>query len=107
MEVDIEAYLTTFERVMAAYEIPKERWAYKLAPQLVGKAQQAYTAMPRDDAGNYKKVKRAILLRYDVNEESYRQRFRVASRKDNETNRELVARLADLADKWTHGCHSG
>ena len=25
---DIEAYLKTFERLMEAYEIPKERWAY-------------------------------------------------------------------------------
>ena len=29
---DIEAYLTTFERVMRAYEIKEERWAVKLAP---------------------------------------------------------------------------
>lgn len=42
---DIEAYLTTFERVMRAYEVKEERWAVKLAPQLTGKAQQAYAAM--------------------------------------------------------------
>ena len=46
---DIEAYLTTFERLMAAYEVKRERWAFKLAPQLVGKAQQAYAAMSADD----------------------------------------------------------
>ena len=27
---DIEAYLTTFERLMIAYEVKPERWAYKL-----------------------------------------------------------------------------
>ena len=26
---DIEAYLTTFERMMAAYEVEKTRWAYR------------------------------------------------------------------------------
>ena len=36
---DIEAYLTTFERLMRAYEVPEVCWAFKLAPQLVGKAQ--------------------------------------------------------------------
>ena len=36
---DVEAYLTTFERLMKAYEIDEDRWAFKLAPQLVGKAQ--------------------------------------------------------------------
>ena len=29
---DVEAYLTTFQRMMSAYEIEKERWAYKLEP---------------------------------------------------------------------------
>ena len=42
---DIEAYLTTFERMMVAYKVPKERWAFMLASQLTGKAQQAYAAM--------------------------------------------------------------
>ena len=51
-------------------------------PQLVGKAQQAYAVLSPDDAKDYAILKKAILLRYDINEESYRQRFRVASRKD-------------------------
>ena len=29
---DIEAYLTTFERVMRIYEVPEDRWAVRLAP---------------------------------------------------------------------------
>ena len=37
---DIEAYFTTFERLMVAYEIPQRRWAFKLASELVGKAQK-------------------------------------------------------------------
>ena len=68
---DIEAYLTTFERLMQAYEVPRERWAFKLAPQLVSKAQQAYAALSPDYAKDYAKLKKAILHRYDINEESY------------------------------------
>ena len=105
-EDDIEAYLTTFERLMTAHEIPEARWAYKLAPQLVGKAQQAYSAMSAGDAGDYSKVKAAVLRRYDINAESYRERFRTMSKKDGETNRELVARLEDLATKWLQDCTS-
>ena len=101
---DIEAYLTTFERQMQAYEVKRERWAFKLAPQLSGKAQQAYASMPTEDAGNYEKLKATILLRYDVTEERYRQRFRSARRKDGETNMELVTRLGDLANKWLKAC---
>ena len=42
---DIEAYLTTFEWLMVAYQVKKDKWAFKLAPQLVGKAQQAYVGL--------------------------------------------------------------
>ena len=100
-EDDIEAYLT---RLMKAYEIQKERWSFKLAPQLIGKAQQAYAAMPPDDARDYDKLKDAILRRYDINEESYRQQFRTITKKAGETTRELGARLRDLADKWMNEC---
>ena len=34
---DIESYLTTFERIMRAYEVKEERWVVKLAPQLTGR----------------------------------------------------------------------
>ena len=105
-EDDIEAYLTTFERLMQAYEIQRERWVFKLAPQLSGKAQQAYAAMNPEEAQDYDSLKEAILRRYDVNEESYRQKFRSATRKQGETNRELTARLQDLTDKWMHGCNT-
>lgn len=56
---DVEGYLTTFERQMAAYEIEKKRWAYLLAPKLAGKAQQAYMALDDTDAGDYDAIKKS------------------------------------------------
>ena len=103
---DIEAYLTTFERLMVSYEIKPDRWVYKLAPQLTGKAQQAYAAMSSEKATDYEAVKKAILIRYDINQESYRQRLRSIVRKEGESNRELTARLNDLASKWLQDCSS-
>ena len=103
---DVEAYLTTFERMMAVYEVDRARWAFKLAPQLTGKAQQAYAAMSVEDAGDYDKVKTAILKRYNINEETYRQRFRGVAKSGEESHRELLAKLQDLARKWVKGCDS-
>ena len=57
---DIETYLTTFERVMEAYEIEKSRWAFKLAPYLSGKAQQAYESLSAEDAAQYESMKEAV-----------------------------------------------
>ncbi len=87
---------------MTAYEVPENRWAFKLAPQLSGRAQQAYAALSGEAASSYMEVKEAILpilRRYNVNEENYRQRFRTASVKTEETTRELRVRLEDLAKK--------
>ena len=38
---DIEAFVTTFERMMQVYGLKEDRWAFKLVPQLTGRAQQA------------------------------------------------------------------
>ena len=35
---DVEAYLTTFERMMMAFKVQKAWWVFKLAPYLTGKA---------------------------------------------------------------------
>ena len=53
---EIESYLTTLERMMQAYEIDASRWTYKLAPQLTGKAQEAYAALSLDEAQSYPSV---------------------------------------------------
>ena len=50
---NIKAYFTTFEQLMVVYEMKKNKWAFKLAPQLVGKAQQAYAGLSVTDASDY------------------------------------------------------
>lgn len=58
---DTEVYLTTFKLNMQVYDIEKERWAFKLAPQLLGRAQQAYTSMDATDSGDFNELKEVIL----------------------------------------------
>ena len=58
-----------------SYGVKKAHWVVRLAPQLSGKAQQAYVAMPTTEAGQYDQVKAAILRRYDINAETYWQRY--------------------------------
>ena len=54
---DVESYLTTFERIMAANEVAQDHWSYHLAPYLTGKAQQAFAALPPIDTKKYNKVR--------------------------------------------------
>ena len=97
---DIESYLTTFEQIMAANEVSQERWSFQLAPQLTGKAQQAYAALPPDEAKAYDTVKEAILRQYDITGETYRQRFRKLRPNEGESPQELITRLKDRATRW-------
>ena len=97
---DIESYLVTFERIMGAHKIEMGLWPHHLVPQLSGKAQLAFAALATGDISNYDAIKTAILARYDINEESYRNRFRTAKRKDGETSCEFGVRLMDTLAKW-------
>ncbi len=62
--------------MMEVYKVSEDRWAFKLAPHLTGKAQQAYAALNGEDAAKYQVVKKAILRRHNISEETYRARFR-------------------------------
>ncbi|KAG1936463.1 zinc finger and SCAN domain-containing protein [Pimephales promelas] len=97
---DIEKFLTTFERMATACRWPQANWAIRLVPLLTGKARGAYVAMDGNDAEDYEKVKEAILMKYQINAEIYRQRFRSSEILPDENPRELYVRLKDLFSKW-------
>ena len=59
---DIELYISTFKRMMVAYEVPKEQWIYKLAPNLTGRALQAYTGLTIEEARDYEALKRSMSM---------------------------------------------
>ena len=82
---DIEAYLVTFERLMASSRVSQEDWTLHLAPQLSGKAQKAYAALDAHTARDYEAVKEGNLLRHAITPETYRIRFRKARRDQEES----------------------
>ncbi len=52
------------------------------------------------DVIDYTHVKEAILKKYSINHETYRQRFRAMEVLEEETPKELYVRLKDLYQKW-------
>ena len=101
---DVEAYLTTFERMIAAYGVDRSQCVYRLAPHLTGKAQQAYAAMPTEDASTYDEVKAAVLRRYNISTETYCQRLQEARLKEGETHGDSPVRPCKQVDKGVHYC---
>lgn len=97
---DIEQFLTTFERVATACLWDKGNWAIRLVALLTGKARSAFVAMNSEDTTDYDKVKEAILKKYEINSDTYRQRFRSAEILKGETPKELYVRLEEQYKKW-------
>lgn len=79
---------------------PKSEWAFQLIPLLTGKARSAYVHMDVELSLNYDHVKHAILQKYDINSETYRQRFCSLQVEPEETPKELYIRLKELYGKW-------
>ena len=97
---NVEHFLATFERIAMQQKWSKEVWATQIAGLLSGKAMAAYAALTPEDSTDYDKVKEAILRRYEINEETYRQRFRQDRKKGEESYREYADRLNDHFKRW-------
>ena len=98
---DIEHFLATFERIATQQDWPAEVWATQLAGLLTGKAMAAYASLGSEEAVKYTEVKKAILHRYDVNDESHRRRFRQDRKRPEESYRNWGDRLRDHFRRWT------
>ena len=97
---DVEHFLVTFERIALACRWPKSDWVFHLIPLLSGKARGAYVNMDFETSLDYDQVKAAILSKYNISAEIYRQRFRSLEVHAGESPKELYARLKELYGKW-------
>lgn len=97
---DTEHFLTTFERMAQVCHWPKDGWAVCLVPLLTGKACSAYVLMDMKDSEKYKKVKAAILAKYEITPDTYHRQFHCLKIEPGEMPRELYVHLKDLFCKW-------
>uniref|UniRef100_A0A4W5LGD1 SCAN box domain-containing protein n=1 Tax=Hucho hucho TaxID=62062 RepID=A0A4W5LGD1_9TELE len=97
---DIENYLLRFERMAKTWRWPEVEWACRLVPLLTGMALEAYTAMDEGLSNVYKGLKEALLVKFDISPETYRQRFRAASTPSGESPTETYHCLKGLYRRW-------
>jgi hypothetical protein len=88
---DPDVYLKPFERRLLV--LHKREWALRLIPLLTGKALEAFSRLSEEDSVEYEKVKTAILLRYELTSEAYREKFRNAFQLRDESFREYTVRV--------------
>ncbi|XP_039469438.1 uncharacterized protein LOC120440644 [Oreochromis aureus] len=97
---DTENYLLRFERVAKTWRWPESEWACRLVPLLSGKALEAYTAMDEERAHHYEGLKAALLTKFDISPETYRQKFRSNTVPPGESPTETYYRLKGLYRRW-------
>ena len=88
------------------FGVKGEQWAFKLEPQLTGKAQKAFAAMDEKQAGDYDELKKAILKHYNVSSEICWHRWRTVVREGDESNQEVETRVMELVQNWMGECRT-
>ncbi|KAM4612447.1 uncharacterized protein O3C94_022579 [Discoglossus pictus] len=108
---DIDGYLHDFERLCQLHEINAADQVPLLVGKLAGRASEAYRTMPDKDSRDYQKVKQAILDRYAITPEAYRQRFRESRKTEKDTHMEWAHRLTRAGKRYNNArsfirCHT-
>ena len=96
----IDSYLQRFERYAKANHWDENEWATSLSALLSGKALDVYSRLSDDDAVDYYQLKTAILKRYNLTEEGYREKFRRCKPENDESPDQFIFRLKKYLEKW-------
>ena len=72
----IDSYLQRFERLARTNNWTEDTWAVSLSVLLTGKALDVYSRLSEEEAISYVHLKEALLKRYNLTEEGYRNKFR-------------------------------
>ena len=70
----MDSYLGRFERFAETQKWKREHWAMYLSALLTGRALDVYSRMP-DQAGDYDRLKDALLKRYLLSADGFKKRF--------------------------------
>jgi len=78
----------------------KGQWAVYLSALLKGKALEVYSRLPVKDAKYYAILKDALLNRFNLAEEGFKQKFKSARAQVGEASTQFIARLENYLMTW-------
>jgi len=80
--------------------VVKKDWAIHLSALLKGKSFEVYSHLPTEEAHDYDKLKLALLKRFQLNEDGFKERFRSARAEKGESAVQFLARLGSCFIQW-------
>ena len=99
-ETEVDKFFTHFEKIAQTLEWPKKNWTLLLQSVFVGKAREIYSSLSVSQSQNYEYVKKVVLKAYELVPEAYRQRFRRARKRPEQTHVEFAREKTQLLDRW-------
>ena len=96
----MDSYLGRFERFAETQKWKREHWAMYLSALLKGRALDVYSRMPPEQAGDYDRLKDALLKRYLLSADGFKKRFRSAKPELGETPSQFLTRLDNYLERW-------
>jgi len=97
---NMDSYLSRFERYAELQGWKKDTWAIYLAALLKGPALDVYARLPSDQANDYQALKTALLKRYAMTEEGYKQRFYDSKPEKGESPQQFITRFESYLRRW-------
>jgi len=97
---DMDSFLHRFEVYADSQRWSKGQWAVYLSALLKGKALEVYSRLPVKDAQDYEILKDAMLKRFNLTEEGFKQKFTSAIAEAGEAPTQFIARLENYLMRW-------
>ena len=97
---NVDAFLHRFEIYAETQGWKKYRWAVYLSVLLKGHALDVFSRLPVKDAQDYDVLKDALLKRFNLTEEGFKQKFKTAKPETNEAPAQFIARLESYLMRW-------
>jgi len=96
----MDSYLGRFERFAETQKWKHEHWAMYLSALLNCRAFDVYSRMPPEQAGDYDRLKDALLKRYLLSADGFKKRFLSAKPELGETPSQFLTRLDNYLERW-------
>ena len=99
-ETEVDKYFLHFEKVACSLKWLRYLWTLLLQSTLVGKAREAYSALSIEESCQYEVVKAAVLKAYKLVPEAYRQKFRITTKRANQSYVKFAREKETLFNRW-------
>src|SRR5260221_152788 len=99
-ETDVAAYLKRFEHLYESQNIPREYWHSALAAKFKGNSLKMYDMLSAEEVKDYDLLSQALLKRFLLTAEHFRQSFRSKKIEAGETYSLYLSKLTGYLARW-------